>query len=157
LKDARQPELPVILLEDAGALVGLVLALFGVSMAVVTGDGRWDGIGAMSIGVLLVVIAIFLAMEMSAMLVGESALPEEVEAIRAALESSDGVLRVIHLRTVHSGPDELLVAAKIAVAHSATGVEIARDIDDAEAKLRAAVPSAKYVFLEPDIDRTEAT
>jgi cation diffusion facilitator family transporter len=157
LKDARQPELPVILLEDAGALVGLVLALFGVSMAVVTGDGRWDGIGAMSIGVLLVVIAIFLAMEMSAMLVGESALPEEVEAIRAALESSDGVLRVIHLRTVHSGPDELLVAAKIAVAHSATGVEIARDINDAEAKLRAAVPSAKYVFLEPDIDRTEAT
>jgi len=96
---------------------------------------------------------VFLAMEMSAMLVGESALPEEVEAIRAALESSDGVLRVIHLRTVHSGPDELLVAAKIAVAHSATGAEIAQDIDDAEAKLRAAVPAARYVFLEPDIDR----
>jgi divalent metal cation (Fe/Co/Zn/Cd) transporter len=153
LKDARQPELPVILLEDAGALVGLVFALFGVSMAVITGDGRWDGIGAMAIGILLVVIAVFLAMEMSAMLVGESALPEEVEAIRAALESSDGVLRVIHLRTVQSGPDELLVAAKIAVAHSATGAEIAQDIDDAEAKLRAAVPAAKYVFLEPDIDR----
>ncbi len=153
LRDARQPELPVILLEDAGALVGLVFALFGVTMAVVTGDGRWDGVGAISIGLLLVVIAIFLSMEMSAMLVGESALPEEVEAIRAALESSDGVLRVIHLRTVHTGPDELLVAAKIAVAHSATGVEIAQDIDDAEVKLRAAVPTAKYVFLEPDIDR----
>ena len=153
LRDARQPELPVILLEDAGALVGLVIALFGVTMAVVTGDGRWDGVGAISIGLLLVVIAIFLSMEMSAMLVGESALPEEVEAIRVALESSDGVLRVIHLRTVHTGPDELLVAAKIAVAHSATGAEIAQDIDDAEVKLRAAVPSAKYVFLEPDIDR----
>ncbi|MGI9136205.1 MAG: cation diffusion facilitator family transporter [Candidatus Nanopelagicales bacterium] len=153
LKDARQPELPVILLEDAGALVGLVFALFGVSLAVITGDGRWDGIGAMAIGILLVVIAIFLAMEMSAMLVGESALPEEVEAIRLALESSVGVLRVIHLRTVHTGPDELLVAAKISVAHSATGAEIAQDIDDAEEKLRAAVPTAKYVFLEPDIDR----
>ncbi len=153
LKDARQPELPVILLEDAGALVGLVFALFGVSMAVVTGDGRWDGIGAMAIGILLVIIAVFLAMEMSAMLVGEAALPEEVEAIRLALESSDGVLRVIHLRTLHTGPDELIVAAKIAVAHSATGAEIAQDIDDAEAKLRAAVPTAKYVFLEPDIDR----
>ena len=153
LKDARQPELPVILLEDAGALVGLVFALFGVSLAVITGDGRWDGIGAMAIGVLLVIIAIFLAMEMSAMLVGEAALPEEVEAIRLALESSDGVLRVIHLRTVHTGPDELIVAAKIAVAHSATGAEIAQDIDDAEARLRAAVPTAKYVFLEPDIDR----
>ena len=153
LRDARQPELPVILLEDAGALVGLVIALFGVTMAVVTGDGRWDGVGAISIGLLLVVIAIFLAMEMSAMLVGESALPEEVEAIRVALESSDGVLRVIHLRTVHTGPEELFVAAKIAVAGSATGAQIAQDIDNAEVKLRAAVPSAKYVFLEPDIDR----
>jgi len=153
LRDARQPELPVILLEDAGALVGLVFALFGVTMAVVTGDGRWDGVGAIIIGLLLVVIAIFLSMEMSAMLVGEAALPEEVEAIRLALESSDGVLRVIHLRTVHTGPDELLVAAKIAVAHSTTGAEIAQDIDDAEVKLRAAVPTAKYVFLEPDIDR----
>jgi divalent metal cation (Fe/Co/Zn/Cd) transporter len=87
------------------------------------------------------------------MLVGESALPEEVAAIRAALEGSDGVTRVIHLRTLHVGPDELLVAAKIAVAHSGTGLEIARDIDEAEAAVRAAVPTAVYVFLEPDIDR----
>ena len=87
------------------------------------------------------------------MLVGEAALPEEVDAIQAALESSDGVLRVIHLRTLHVGPDELLVAAKIAVAHSDTGLQIAADIDSAEAALRAAVPSARYVFLEPDIDR----
>ena len=153
VKDARQPELPVILLEDAGALVGLVFALVGVSLAVVTHDGRFDAMGAMAVGTLLVVIAIFLAMEMTTMLVGESALPEQVEAIRAALESSDGVLRVIHLRTIHVGPDELLVGAKIAVAHSATGAEIAGDIDDAERALRAAVPTARYVFLEPDIDR----
>lgn len=153
VRDARQPELPVILLEDAGALTGLVFALGGVGLAVITGNGRFDAIGAMAVGTLLVVIAIFLAMEMTAMLVGESALPEEVAAIRAALESSDGVDRVIHLRTLHVGPDELLVAAKIAVAHSATGREIAEDIDDAEAKLREAVPTATYVFLEPDIDR----
>ena len=156
LKDARQPELPVIVLEDAGALVGLVLALCGVSLAVVTGNGVWDGVGAMAVGGLLVVIAVFLAMEMAAMLVGEAALPEEVSAIEAALESSDGVLRVIHLRTLHVGPDELLVAAKIAVAHSDTGLQIAADIDSAEAALRAAVPSARYIFLEPDIDRGAA-
>ena len=118
-----------------------------------TGNGVWDGIGAMCVGGLLVIIAVFLAMEMAAMLVGEAALPEEVEAIRAALESSDGVLRVIHLRTLHVGPDELLVAAKISVAHSDTGLQIAADIDSAEAALRAAVPTARYVFLEPDIDR----
>lgn len=157
LRDSRQPELPVILLEDAGALVGLVFALVGVSMAVVTGNGRWDGVGAMSVGVLLVVIAIFLSMEMAAMLVGESALPEEVAAIQAALESSAGVVRVIHLRTVHVGPDELLVGAKIAVRHSATGAQIAEDINDAEKALRAAVPSARYVFLEPDVDRAPVT
>ncbi len=153
VRDSRQPELPVILLEDAGALVGLVFALMGVGLAVITGNGRFDAVGAMAVGTLLVVIAIFLAMEMTAMLVGESALPEEVAAIRAALESSDGVDRVIHLRTLHVGPDELLVAAKIAVAHSATGREIAEDIDDAEIKLREAVPTARYIFLEPDIDR----
>ncbi len=153
IRTSRQPELPVILLEDAGALTGLFFALFGVSAAVITGNGRFDAIGAMSVGTLLVVIAIFLAIEMTAMLVGESALPEEVAAIRAALESSDGVKRVIHLRTMHVGPDELLVAAKIAIHHSDTGAEIAVDIDNAEFALRAAVPSAKYIFLEPDLDR----
>jgi divalent metal cation (Fe/Co/Zn/Cd) transporter len=144
----------VILLEDAGALVGLVFALFGVGLAVLTGDGRWDAVGAMAVGSLLVVIAIFLAMEMTAMLVGESALPEEVLAIREALESSPGVIRVIHLRTLHVGPDELLVAAKIAIKHNDTGAQIALDIDSAEKALRAAVPTATYVFLEPDLDRT---
>ena len=154
VRDARQPELPVILLEDAGALVGLVFALMGVGLAVITGDGRFDAMGAMAVGTLLVVIAIFLAMEMTAMLVGESALPEQVTAIREALEVSPGVQRVIHLRTLHVGPDELLVAAKIAVAHGETGAEIAQDINEAEAAIRAAVPTAVYVFLEPDLDRT---
>ena len=154
VRDARQPELPVILLEDAGALVGLIFALLGVGLAVITGDGRFDAIGAMAVGTLLVVIAIFLAMEMTTMLVGESALPEQVIAIREALEGSPGVLRVIHLRTLHVGPDELLVAAKIAVAHGETGAEIAEDINEAEAAIRAAVPTAVYVFLEPDLDRT---
>ncbi len=153
VRDSRQPELPVILLEDIGALCGLVFALLGVGLAVVTGNGRFDAMGAMAVGTLLVVIAIFLAMEMTTMLVGESALPEQTAAIRAALEDSDGVTRIIHLRTLHVGPDELLVAAKIAVAHSGTGLEIARDIDKAEAAVRAAVPTAVYVFLEPDIDR----
>ena len=153
VRAVRQPELPVILLEDFGALIGLVFAIFGVTMAVVTDDGRWDGVGALAIGMLLLIIAIFLAFEMSANLVGESALPEEVELIRAALEATEGVERVIHLRTLHVGPDELLVAAKIAIMHNDTGAEIAADINTAEAAIRAAVPSARYIFLEPDLDR----
>jgi multisubunit Na+/H+ antiporter MnhG subunit len=115
IRDARQPELPVVLLEDTGALVGLVFALIGVGMATLTGDGRWDGLGAMAVGTLLVVIAVFLAFEMSSMLVGESALPEQDAAIRKALEDTEEVDRVIHLKTLHVGPDELLVAAKIAI------------------------------------------
>ncbi|MDA3021089.1 MAG: cation diffusion facilitator family transporter [Actinomycetota bacterium] len=153
VRDSRQPELPVILLEDLGALLGLVFALLGVGMAVITGDGRWDAVGAMAVGTLLVVIAIFLAMEMTTMLVGEGALPEEVEAIRAALVATALVERVIHLRTMHVGPDELLVAAKIAIRGSETAAGIAAGIDEAERALRAAVPSARYVFIEPDLNR----
>ena len=153
VRDARQPELPVILLEDFGALLGLVFALFGVSFAVITGDGRWDGMGAMAIGALLIIIAIILIREMSAMLVGEGALPEEYDAVKAALESAPLVERVIHLRTLHVGPDALLVGAKIAIRRCDTAQDIAEGIDEAERLLRLAVPSAQFVFLEPDLDR----
>ena len=153
VKDARQPELPVILLEDFGALVGLNFALIGVSAAVITGDGRWDGMGAMAIGSLLIVIAVILVREMSGMLVGEGALPEEYDAVQAALESAPLVERVIHLRTLHVGPDALLVGAKIAIAKTDSAEDIARGIDEAERLLRIAVPSAQYVFLEPDLDK----
>jgi divalent metal cation (Fe/Co/Zn/Cd) transporter len=146
----------VVLLEDTGALIGLAFALFGVTMAVVTGDGRWDGLGSMAIGVLLVVIAVFLSFEVSSMLVGEGALPEDEALMRAALAADPLIDRVIHLRTLHVGPDELLVAAKIAVGRRDTAAQVAEAIDAAEQRLRAAVPSATYVFLEPDIDRSPA-
>jgi len=152
VKDARQPELPVILLEDFGALIGLVFALVGVSAAVITGDGKWDGLGAMAIGSLLIVISMILVREMSGMLVGESALPEEYDAVRVALESAPIVERVIHLRTLHVGPDALLVAAKIGITPTQSAQDIVQGIDEAERLLRIAVPSAQYVFLEPDFD-----
>ncbi|MDA8434918.1 MAG: cation diffusion facilitator family transporter [Actinomycetales bacterium] len=154
VREVRQPELPVVLLEDAGALVGLVFALVGVSLAVVTGDGRWDGVGALAIGALLLVIAVFLALEMSSMLVGESAVPEQTTAILAALEAEPLVARVIHLRTLHTGPDEILVAAKIAVQHHDTVADVAAAIDGAERRVRAAVPEARWIYLEPDLDRS---
>jgi cation diffusion facilitator family transporter len=153
VREVRQPELPVVLLEDAGALVGLVFALVGVSLAVVTGDARWDGVGALAIGSLLLVIAVFLALEMSSMLVGESAVPEQTAAILGALESEPSVERVIHLRTLHTGPDELLVAAKIAVRHDDTAAAVARAIDGAERRVRESVPEARWIYLEPDLER----
>lgn len=153
IRDARQPELPVVLLEDTAALVGLVLAGIGVGMSVLTGNGIWDGIGSLMIGSLLIVIAVFLSLEMASMLIGEGALPQTMRRLRDALESDENIERVIHLRTLHVGPDDLLVAAKIAVAHDDTGAEIAAAIDSAEERIRAAVPQATYIYLEPDLDR----
>ncbi|MCH9815814.1 MAG: cation diffusion facilitator family transporter [Actinomycetia bacterium] len=151
VRRTRQPELPVILLEDIGALIGLMFALFGISMAVITGDGRWDGLGAAAVGALLVVIAVFLAFEMSSMLTGESALPEDQIAVRNAIAATAGVSRVIHLRTLHLGPDELLVGTKIAVAPNSSGAEIADIINAAEVAIRAVVKMDSVIFVEPDI------
>lgn len=150
IKTAKAPELPVILLEDAAALLGLVFALFGVSMTIATGNGLWDAAGTALIGVLLVCVAIILAVETKSLLLGESATVEDVRAVEAALVGP-GVSKIIHLKTMHLGPEELLVAAKIAVDASETGAEIAKAIDDAEKRVRAAVPIAKVIYLEPDI------
>ena len=152
IRRAKAPELPVVLLEDLGALVGLVLALTGVALAVVTGNGMWDGVGTVSIGVLLAVIAVILAVETKSLLIGESAAPEAQRKIIEALESVDQVDHVMHLRTLHIGPEELLVAAKIAVNHADTAAEVARGIDAAEAKVREAVPIARMIYLEPALD-----
>ncbi|MEV4468935.1 MULTISPECIES: cation diffusion facilitator family transporter [Nonomuraea] len=157
IRRSKSPELPVILLEDLGALLGLIFALFGVTMAVVTGDGVWDGIGTLMIGVLLAIIAVVLAIETKSLLVGEGASPEMETRIRAALESAPEVERVIHMRTLHLGPEELLVAAKIAVEHNDTAADVARGIDEAERRIRDAVPIARVIYLEPDLDRLRST
>ncbi len=151
VRRAKAPELPVILLEDLGALVGLIFALFGVSMTLITGNGLWDAAGTMMIGLLLVVIAVILALETKSLLLGESATDEDVKAIAAAIVDGPEVERVIHMRTLHLGPEELLVAAKIAVRHDESADEVAKGIDAAEARIRAAVPIARVIYLEPDI------
>lgn len=156
IRTAKAPELPVILLEDSAALLGLVFALFGVSMTLVTGNGHWDAGGTILIGLLLVAVAVILAVETKSLLLGESATEEDVRAIETALVGP-GVSRIIHLKTLHLGPDELLVAAKIAVEQSETGAQIALAIDAAEKRVRAAVPIANVIYLEPDIYSTKET
>jgi len=157
LRRSKQPELPVVLLEDIGADTGLVCALAGVLLAHVTGEPRWDAVGSIAIGVLLVVIAMILAIEMKGLLIGESASDEVLEQIVRALESSDQVRRLIHLRTQHLGPDEVLVAAKLEFHAALTSAEIAVAINEAEARLRAQVPIARVVYIEPDLYREAAT
>jgi cation diffusion facilitator family transporter len=151
VRRAKAPELPVVLLEDLGALVGLVLALFGVGLTLLTDDGTWDGIGTVCIGVLLVCIAVILAIETKSLLLGEGATREAAGRIESAILAGDDVERIIHMKTLHLGPDELLVAAKIAVPRDRTADEIAAAINAAEERIRAAEPVARVIYLEPDI------
>lgn len=157
IRAARSPELPVILLEDFAALTGLVFALLGVGLTLLTGNGIFDVLGTALIGLLLVAVAIVLALETNSLLVGESATPESIEKMSQALTGAEGVDRVIHMKTLHLGPDEVLVAAKIAVDPIDTAVEVAQIIDNAEAAIRAAEPMVTALYLEPDIDRDRAT
>ncbi|MEX2289291.1 MAG: cation diffusion facilitator family transporter [Mycobacteriales bacterium] len=155
VRTAKAPELPVVLLEDLGALVGLILALVGVAISALTGDLLWDALGTLAIGVLLLVIAVILVLEMRGLLLGESGSKADVARIRTALVDGEQVIRVIHLRTLHLGPDELLVAAKLALAPGMSVERVAAAIDQAEARVRAEVPMARAMYLEPDLYRPE--
>ena len=153
IRRAKQPELPVVLLEDFGALTGLFIALVAVGLTIVTDNGMWDALGTLSIGALLGVIAFVLAQEMKSLLIGESATAYVRQKIEGAINASDHTVALIHIRTQHLGPDELLVGAKIDFGATPTGAELAEAIDAVEADSRAAVPAAKVIYLEPDIQR----
>lgn len=155
IRRSKSPELPVVLLEDTGALLGLTFALIAVSVAAATGNGVWDGVGSITIGALLGVIAIVLAAEMKSLLIGESATMEDETAIEAAIVASPSVQRLISLRTEHIGPDDILVAAKVEFDQSLTMKDLANIIDETEARVRTAVPTASRIFLEPDVVRPE--
>ena len=151
IKQARTPELPVVLLEDLGAMVGLVLAMGAIVISVSFDAPIWDGIGTLSIGILLGVIAVVLAMEMKSLLIGESAVAEDDNAIAQALVASDDVLRVIHMRTQHIGPEEILVAAKVQFRSDLTVSQMVDAIDSAESRVREAVAMVDMIYLEPDL------
>jgi cation diffusion facilitator family transporter len=154
IRQAKAPELPVVLLEDLGALIGLILAFLGVGLTVLTDNPIWDALGTIAIGVLLGIIAVILIVEMKSLLIGEGASEPVLGRIVSRLESCDPVERVIHIRTQYLGPDELLVAAKIALVPMMRIEEVARAIDDAEQRVREAVPEARLIYLEPDLDRS---
>jgi len=151
IRRAKSPELPVVLLEDTGALLGLVFALLGVGLAIATGNARFDALGSVAIGILLGAIAFVLATEMKSLLIGESATPDVQQQIRAAIEGSAPVSRLIHLRTLHLGPDELLVGAKVEFSSTLDVPGLARAIDEVEARVRAVVSEARALYVEPDV------
>jgi len=154
IRRSKSPELPVVLLEDLGALVGLIFAVIGLGVAEITGNPRWDAVGSIAIGALLVVIAVILVIEMKGLLIGEAAKPATISSIHQVMGSTDRVRKVIHLRTQHIGPDELLVGAKLSFDPSLEMPELAEAINEVEHRVRAAVPSARVIYIEPDIERS---
>ena len=154
VRRTRHPEIAVVLLEDLGAMIGLMLALAGVSLSATLDQPRFDAAATLSIGILLVVIAIVLVIEMKSLLIGESAAAEDERRISAAISESPGVLWLIHMRTQHLGPDELLVGAKVEFARDLSTSELAAAIDTLEERIRDALPSARVLYIEPDLFRT---
>ena len=157
IRGTKNPELPVVLLEDFGALVGLVFALVGVTLAEVLHQPRFDALGSLAIGILLVGVAIVLAIEMASLLIGEAASADDIAVISAALVGAPSVRRLIHLRTQHLGPDDVLIAAKVEFDATLSFAALAAAIDAAEAGLRAVYPAARLVFIEPDLYREPPT
>ncbi|MGI6878687.1 cation diffusion facilitator family transporter [Microbacterium sp. gxy059] len=153
IRRSRSPELPVLLLEDTGALTGLVFALAGVSLTVITGDPLYDALGTLAIGILLIVIAIIVGVEMKSLLVGEGATRAQLDAIVHAVEDGPEVQKLIHVKTLYLGPEELLVAAKIGLPADKPVASAAHDIDAVEKRIRRAVPDARVIYLEPDVFR----
>ena len=155
IRTSRSPELPVLLLEDLGALVGLVLALAGIALALLTGNPIFDGVGTLAIGLLLVAIAIVLAVEMKSLLIGEAAAPDDLRKIEAALTGSRDVRKLIHMATQHLGPQDLLIGAKVEFDAGLSVAELSAAINAAEERVRAAVPTAKVLYIEPDVYSAE--
>jgi cation diffusion facilitator family transporter len=151
IRRAKAPELPVVLLEDFAALIGLVLALFGVGLTVITGNGVFDAIGTLGIGVLLILVAIVLGIETKSLLVGEGASTVDAAAIRDTINNHPDVEALIHIRTLYLGPEELLVGAKVAFAATSRLTDVAHSINSLEAAIREAVPVARVIYIEPDV------
>jgi cation diffusion facilitator family transporter len=157
IRHTKSPDLPVVLLEDSAALLGLVFALVGVVAAAITGNGRWDGLGSLAIGGLLIAVALVLVIEMGSLLVGEAARPEVRRRIGDAIEGFPKVRRCIHLRTDHLGPEEIMVAAKVEFDPDLTVPQLAAAIDELEVEIRSIEPRAAFIFVEPDVYREPAS
>ncbi|GAA2029573.1 cation diffusion facilitator family transporter [Agromyces tropicus] len=151
IRRAKAPELPVVLLEDVAALTGLAFALLGVGLTVITGDSVFDAIGTLMIGTLLIVVAIILGIETKSLLVGEGATEPVLAKIEAAILGGPEAERIIHMKTLYLGPDELLVAAKLGFAADQRLQEVATATNVIERRIRAAVPMARVIYIEPDV------
>lgn len=150
LRKSKSTEIIVIWLEDTGALVGLLLALTGIGLVLLTGNPYWDAYATIAIGVLLVVIAFLVARETKSLLIGEAASAEAQQTIRDLVAETEGVVRLMNMRTMQLGDDEFLAALKIHWEEGLTVDDVAARTNELERRIRATIPRARYVFVEAD-------
>lgn len=151
IRHAKAPELPVVLLEDVAALTGLVFAFLGVGLTIITDNSLWDAVGTLAIGALLVLVAVILGIETKSLLIGEGANPADTTAIRDAINADPQVEALIHMKTLYLGPEELMVAAKVAFSPRKRLADVASSINALEVRVRDAVPVARVIYIEPDV------
>lgn len=150
IRDAKAPEVVVLILEDTGALVGLVFALAGVTLSTLLHESRYDAVGSVAIGALLCALAVLLAIELRSLLIGEAASPSDIAAIEGAIREAPELEDLIYARTLHIGPDTIVVGAKVRLRPELTFDGVVNVINDMESRIRARVPAARYVYIEPD-------
>ncbi|MDP2313173.1 MAG: cation diffusion facilitator family transporter [Pseudomonadota bacterium] len=152
LRQTKDSDLVVVFGENAAATVGLALAMAAIGMAVYTGDSRWDAGGTIAIGAVLIGVAVFLAVEVKSLLVGEAADPVIEHAVRAIVKGEPNVLSCNRVITVQQGPGEVLVAMKLHFSAALTAAVVAETINRVEGQLRAQRPEVKWSFIEPGMD-----
>jgi cation diffusion facilitator family transporter len=151
VRDTTDSDLVIVFGENAAAVLGLGLALGALALAHVTGDARWDAAGSIGIGLVLIIVAVFLAVEVKSLLVGERAEPELELAVREIVTGEPAMQAVWRIITVQQGPGEVLLAMKVEFAPAVSAREIPEAINRFETKLRARRPDARWIFVEPDI------
>jgi cation diffusion facilitator family transporter len=151
VRTTKAPELLVVFLEDLGALIGIGIAFAGVALTTITGDGLWDALASILIGALLMAIGLVVNRETQSLLLGESATDEVVARIRTAIATTPGIDAVIDLRTIHLGPDDLVVATGIVVDPVADAGGIVRSIVEAKRRTRETVPFRTVIYIEPRV------
>ncbi len=150
LFEGKDPTIPLVLLEDISALVGLTIALAAVGLSALTGNGIWDALGSVIIGLLLMVVAVLIARDTHSLLIGERATPEMERAAQRITEGTAGVLQVTQLLTMHLGPDFIVLAMKVAFAPDLSVGRLEEVINEVERRIRGAEPQMKKIFVEPD-------
>jgi cation diffusion facilitator family transporter len=151
IRDTKAPDLIVVFLEDVGAIVGVAIAAVGVTLTTITHDGIWDALASIAIGILLMAIGLVVNQETQSLLVGEAAAVDIVATIRDAIATTEGIDGVRELRTIHIGPDDLVVAAGVWVDAASSATSISRSIEQAERRVREVAPFRTVVTIEPRV------